>query len=39
MTPHADIEYLVANKPKDSIVLVDEAYIHFTEAPQARSIW
>jgi histidinol-phosphate aminotransferase len=32
LTPHADIEYLVANKPKDSIVLVDEAYIHLTEA-------
>ena len=35
LTPHADIEYLVANKPKDSIVLVDEAYIHFNEAPSA----
>ena len=32
LTPHADVEYLVANKPKDSIVLVDEAYIHLTEA-------
>jgi histidinol-phosphate aminotransferase len=31
LTSHADIEYLVANKPKDSIVMVDEAYIHFTE--------
>lgn len=31
LTPHADIEYLVANKPKDSIVMVDEAYIHLTE--------
>lgn len=35
LTPHADIEYLVANKPKDSVVLVDEAYIHFSE--QAES--
>jgi histidinol-phosphate aminotransferase len=35
LTPHADIEYLLANKPKDSIVLVDEAYIHFSEAPSA----
>jgi len=34
LTPHADVEYLVENKPKDSIVLVDEAYIHFTEAAQ-----
>jgi histidinol-phosphate aminotransferase len=35
LTPHADIEYLVANKPKDSIVVVDEAYLHFTDAPSA----
>jgi histidinol-phosphate aminotransferase len=34
LTPHADVEYLVANKPKDSIVVVDEAYIHFTEQAQ-----
>lgn len=34
LTPHLDIEYLVANKPKDSIVMVDEAYIHFTEKMQ-----
>jgi histidinol-phosphate aminotransferase len=32
VTPHTDIEFIVANKPKDSIVLVDEAYIHLTEA-------
>lgn len=30
LTPHSEIEYLVANKPKDSIVMVDEAYIHLT---------
>jgi histidinol-phosphate aminotransferase len=30
-TPLKDIEYLVANKPKGSIVIVDEAYIHFRE--------
>ena len=35
LTPHADIEYLVANKPKDSIVMVDEAYIHFSSAQSA----
>jgi histidinol-phosphate aminotransferase len=35
LTPHADIEYLVANKPSGSIVVVDEAYIHFSEAPTA----
>ena len=35
LTPHADIEYLVANKPKDSVVLADEAYIHFSEGAQS----
>lgn len=38
LTPHSDIEYLVANKPKDSIVLVDEAYIHLTEAPNTLDL-
>jgi histidinol-phosphate aminotransferase len=33
LTPHSDIEYLVENKPKDSIVMVDEAYLHFSDAP------
>ncbi|HLV88531.1 MAG TPA: pyridoxal phosphate-dependent aminotransferase [Candidatus Sulfotelmatobacter sp.] len=33
LTPHSDIEYLVENKPKDSFVLVDEAYIHFADSP------
>jgi len=32
ITSHSDIEYLVDNKPKGSIVLVDEAYIHFSDA-------
>src|SRR5215467_4531334 len=31
LTPHADIEQLVAKKPKGSVVLVDEAYIHFAD--------
>src|SRR5271165_3703850 len=35
LTSHSDIEYLVGNKPKGSIVLVDEAYIHFSDAPSA----
>jgi histidinol-phosphate aminotransferase len=30
LTSRADIEYLLANKKKDAIVLVDEAYIHFS---------
>ncbi len=38
LTPHSDIEYLVAHKPKDSIVLIDEAYIHLTEAPSALDL-
>lgn len=38
ITPHADIEYLVANKPQDSIVIVDEAYIHFTDAPNTLDL-
>ena len=29
LTSHADIEYLVEHKPQASVVMVDEAYIHF----------
>ncbi|HEY3927269.1 MAG TPA: pyridoxal phosphate-dependent aminotransferase [Candidatus Koribacter sp.] len=32
VTPRADVEWLLANKPKGSIVLLDEAYIHFSDA-------
>jgi histidinol-phosphate aminotransferase len=28
----ADIEWLLENKPKGSVILVDEAYIHFSDA-------
>jgi len=35
LTSHSDIEYLVENKPPGSIVMVDEAYIHFCDAPSA----
>ncbi|MCP1468791.1 histidinol-phosphate aminotransferase [Sphingobium sp. OAS761] len=38
ITPLADIEWLLANKPADSILLVDEAYIHFSEAPSAAKL-
>lgn len=31
LTPRKDIEYLLANKKKDAVVVVDEAYIHFSE--------
>jgi len=33
LTPKAEIEWLVANKPKGSIVMVDEAYTHISDAP------
>ncbi len=35
LTSHSDIEYLAENKPKNAVVLVDEAYIHFSDAPTA----
>jgi histidinol-phosphate aminotransferase len=30
LTPRKDLEYILANKPKDAILVVDEAYIHFS---------
>ena|ERR1022692_3777120 len=38
LTPHFDLEYLVENKPKGSIVMVDEAYIHFCDAPSTLDL-
>jgi histidinol-phosphate aminotransferase len=38
VTPHSDVEYLVENKPKGSIVMVDEAYIHFCDAPSTLDL-
>lgn len=38
LTPLADIMWLAENKPKDAILLVDEAYIHFAEAPNAAAL-
>jgi histidinol-phosphate aminotransferase len=35
ITPLADIEWLLANKPADAMVLVDEAYTHFAGVPTA----
>jgi histidinol-phosphate aminotransferase len=35
LTSHSDIEYLLEHKPKNSVVVVDEAYIHFSDAPTA----
>src|SRR5450432_2996844 len=34
ITPRKDIEYLLANKKKDAVVVIDEAYIHFSETAQ-----
>ncbi|HKV60659.1 MAG TPA: pyridoxal phosphate-dependent aminotransferase [Candidatus Acidoferrum sp.] len=38
MTSHSDIEQLLAAKPKGSIVLVDEAYIHFSDGTSALDL-
>ncbi len=38
LTPHSTIEQLVAAKPKGSIVLVDEAYIHFSDGVSALDL-
>ena len=35
VTPRADIEALIADKPRGSVVLIDEAYIHFCDEPPA----
>jgi len=35
ITPLADIEWLLENKPADAVVLVDEAYTHFAGVPTA----
>ena len=34
-TPRKDIEYAVANAPKDTILLIDEAYIHLCDEPRS----
>ncbi|MDR3772975.1 MAG: pyridoxal phosphate-dependent aminotransferase [Terracidiphilus sp.] len=34
-TARADIEYAVANAPKDTILLIDEAYIHLCDEPRS----
>lgn len=38
VTPLADIQWLADNKPKDSILVVDEAYIHWYEGPNAAKL-
>jgi histidinol-phosphate aminotransferase len=38
VTPRADIEWLLENKPKGSILLLDEAYIHIAGAPMCSDL-
>lgn len=38
ITPRQDIEWLVANKPAGSIVLLDEAYIHLSDEPTGSDL-
>src|SRR5262249_23696080 len=38
ITPRADIEYLVNNKPEGTVVLLDEAYIHLCEEPYGTDL-
>ena len=37
VTPKADIEWLMANKPAGSILMLDEAYMHISPNPQFNS--
>jgi histidinol-phosphate/aromatic aminotransferase/cobyric acid decarboxylase-like protein len=37
VTPKADIEWLIANKPAGSILMLDEAYMHIAPSPQFNS--
>jgi histidinol-phosphate aminotransferase len=38
LTSRSDIEWLLANKPEGSILLIDEAYVHFTDAPRTTDL-
>lgn len=37
VTPKADLAWLVGNLPPDTVLLLDEAYIHFAETPEMES--
>ena len=37
VTPKTDITWLIDNAPKDSVVLIDEAYIHFGDTPELET--
>jgi histidinol-phosphate aminotransferase len=34
-TPRKDIEYAVAHAPKDTVLLIDEAYVHLCDEPRS----
>ncbi len=38
LTSRADLDWLVENKPKGSIVLLDEAYMHFSDSQPASDL-
>jgi len=38
LTPREDIEWLVEHKPKGSVVMLDEAYIHIAGAPMCSDL-
>ncbi len=38
LTSRADIEYVLANKPQGSILLLDEAYMHIAGSPPASDL-
>jgi histidinol-phosphate/aromatic aminotransferase/cobyric acid decarboxylase-like protein len=38
LTPRSDIEWLLENKPKGSVLLLDEAYIHIAGAPACSDL-
>jgi len=38
ITPRADIEWLIANKPEGSVILLDEAYIHISNEPYGTDL-
>ena len=37
ITPKADIAWLVANLPPNTVLFLDEAYIHFADSPEIES--
>lgn len=38
ITPRAEIDWLIANKPAGSLLLLDEAYIHLSEEPMGSDL-